>query len=147
MSFDARAALEELAARAAIHDVILRYARGVDRRDFELVAACFTPDATVDYGDFFRGEVGGLIPAIATGLAAFATTMHLIGNHLVELDGDRATSETYAVAHHRGDSAAKPFDLVIGVRYLDALGRAQGHWRIARRTVEYVWRREDAVTP
>lgn len=146
MSFDARVALEELAARAAIHDVILRYARGVDRRDFELVAACFAPDATVDYGDFFRGEVGGLIRAMATGLAAFATTMHLMGNHLVELDGDRATSETYAVAYHRGGSAAKPFDLVMGVRYLDALDRTQGGWRIIRRGVEHVWRREDAVT-
>jgi hypothetical protein len=146
VTFDARAALEELAARAAIHDVILRYARGIDRRDFDLVAACFAAHATVDYGDFFRGEVGGLIAAMAEGLAGFPTTMHLMGNHLVELDGDRATSETYAVAYHRRTSAPQPFDLTTGVRYLDELAREDGRWRITRRVVKYEWRREDAVT-
>jgi hypothetical protein len=36
--------------RAQIHDALMRYSRGVDRGDGELVVACFHPDATLDYG-------------------------------------------------------------------------------------------------
>ncbi|MCE2463994.1 MAG: nuclear transport factor 2 family protein, partial [Dehalococcoidia bacterium] len=41
--------LQELADRAAIRDVMILYARGLDRRDFDLVRSCFTDDAYADY--------------------------------------------------------------------------------------------------
>ena len=36
--------------RIAITDVIHRYAHGLDRRDWDMVAACFTADAQATYG-------------------------------------------------------------------------------------------------
>src|SRR5439155_1377882 len=39
-------AVRMLLDRAEIHDVMMRYAAGVDRRDFELVRACFAPEVT-----------------------------------------------------------------------------------------------------
>jgi hypothetical protein len=126
--------------------VVLRYAHGIDRRDWACVAACFTAHAHADYGAFYRGEIDGCIEMMKAGLARFASTMHLIGNHLIELTGDRATGETYAVAYHRDASATPPRDLITGVRYLDDLERSDdGRWRIARRVVAYEWRRDDAT--
>ena len=43
-------ALAWLEARAAIRDVIVRYARGVDTRDFELVESCFWPEVDGEFG-------------------------------------------------------------------------------------------------
>jgi hypothetical protein len=41
--------LEELSARAEIHDALLRYCRGLDRVDMDLVRGAFHPDAWVDF--------------------------------------------------------------------------------------------------
>ena len=43
---------DDLIAREQIRDVVYRYARGVDRRDFALVRGCYHPDATDDHGRF-----------------------------------------------------------------------------------------------
>ena len=37
-------AVQLLVDRAEIRDVMMRYSAGVDRRDFDLVTSCFTPD-------------------------------------------------------------------------------------------------------
>lgn len=54
--------LEELSARAEIHDVLLRYCRGLDRVDMNLVRDCFHPDAEVQFPEsLHRGSVAGLL--------------------------------------------------------------------------------------
>lgn len=45
-----QAELRTLLDRAQIHDALMRYSRGVDRGDGELVVSCFHPDATLDMG-------------------------------------------------------------------------------------------------
>jgi len=42
-------ALEELVARNAITEVLYRYCRGVDRRDWELLRSCYHPEAQDDH--------------------------------------------------------------------------------------------------
>ena len=44
--------LETLIAKQEITDVVYRYARGIDRLDFELVRSCYHPDAYDDHGAF-----------------------------------------------------------------------------------------------
>jgi hypothetical protein len=67
--------------------------------------------------------------------------MHLMANQLIDLSGDQAHSETYAVAYHRGRTG----ELVVGVRYLDDLVRRGGRWFICRRVVALDWQREAAA--
>ena len=45
-----------------IADVIYRYARGIDRLDFDLVRSCYHPDAYDDHGSF-KGSVEAFITA------------------------------------------------------------------------------------
>ena len=42
--------IQELADRQEIRDLMARYARGLDRRDFDAVASCLAEDAYADYG-------------------------------------------------------------------------------------------------
>ena len=138
--------VQDLLDRAAIHDVLLRYAQSVDRRDPVLMAACFTPDAHADYG-YFAGDPPTFIDAIIKGVSRYASTMHFLGNQLVELAGDKASVETYAVAYMRRDDAGTTWDLVQGLRYLDGCERRGGEWFIHRRVLKVEWERRDVGAP
>lgn len=143
MSLEAN--VDELLSRQQIHDVLLRYVRGIDRLDFDLVRSCYHPDATDDHGTY-KGDVEGFVAHVGQGLRRFEATMHFLGSPLIVLAGERATSETYCVAYHRSPAGQAPqTDLVVGVRYLDRLERRAGQWRIADRRVAFEWSRIDPV--
>jgi hypothetical protein len=136
-------AVRELLDRAAIRDVLMRYAQGVDRADLEQVASCFTPDA--DYqGSLAQGTIGNALPALRAARARFESTMHFMGNQLIQLRGDEALCETYAVAYHRL-KAEPERALVVGIRYLDDLVRQGNVWRIRKRVAKLEWQRYDAL--
>ena len=130
--------LAELADRQAIRDLVTRYACAVDRRDFETVAGCFTPDAETDY-TYFAGPISQVLEKIRAGVSGFAMTMHVLGNHLAEVRGDTATSETYAVCYHRRPGVPDGAQLVVAMRYLDDLVRTSAGWRIRHRHATVEW--------
>jgi ketosteroid isomerase-like protein len=138
--------LAMLADQREIADVIYRYCRGIDRCDFDLVRGCYHPDAIDDHGDF-RGGVEAFIAHVQQSLPRFERTMHFIGNLLVEIDGDTARVESYAIAHHRlrpsGEKPARDFN--VGLRYVDDFERRDGDWRIAARVCVFDWSRIDPV--
>ena len=39
------------ATRLDVAEVLVRYATGIDRRDWTLFRSCFTADCDIDYGD------------------------------------------------------------------------------------------------
>jgi SnoaL-like domain len=141
-----RRALRELRDRSDIRDVVLRYARGVDRRDLELVAACFTPDAAYQ-GTLSSTSIGDALRSLARSLERYESTFHFLGNQLVELRGDEADCETYAVAYHRARAGTGGGDLTVAVRYLDQLVRVGSAWRIRGRRAETVWSQRGLVPP
>lgn len=137
-------ATRRLTDRAAIQDVLLRYARGVDRRDLDLVAACFTPDASYESA-LASGTIADALARLRDRMARYEATMHFIGNQLVEISGDTASSETYAVAYHRLTDAGIPTLFSVGVRYLDELVRSGECWRIRHRVVKTEWQRTEML--
>jgi SnoaL-like protein len=121
--------------RLAVREVVLRYARGVDRRDLALVASCFTADCAYE-GTLASGSIADALAALPERLARYARTMHFMGTQDVRLDGDRARCETACVAHHVLPDGGLT---TVGVRYRDDLLRGADGWRICRRAVERVW--------
>ena len=87
--------------RQAIHDVIVRYCRGVDRSDPDLVLAAFHDDAIDNHFGVvlpFREAIGTLKAARGGGSPPSKTTsMHNICNVLIEVDGDIARCESYVI--------------------------------------------------
>lgn len=137
--------LETLLARTEIADVINRYARGIDRLDFDLVRSCYHPDAYDDHGTM-KGGVEEFIESARAFLPRYEATMHFLGNMLIEVDGEVARAETYAIAYHRlklEDGSGK--DDVWGIRYVDRFEQRDGAWKIAHRVVAQEWRRVDPV--
>jgi hypothetical protein len=144
MSAITESALRELVDRVAIHDVLLRYARGVDRRDIALVASCFTADAEYE-GALARGRINDALAALPARIARYESTMHFIGNHCIELGGDTASSETYATAFHRLNADGERRLLTVAIRYVDQFVRASDGWLIGRRMVHREWERTELL--
>ncbi len=135
---------DALSDRAAIHDVILRYCRAIDRGDYAGVRDVYAHDGA-DHHTGFDGSADDYVAWVRGKLATFAGTMHLVGNHLAEITGDHALAETYGTAIHWGDPADDPAkNFTSGFRYLDHLRRDNGQWRIVERYAVREWTRSEA---
>jgi SnoaL-like domain len=132
------------ADRAFILDVVLRYCRGVDRLDMALVRSAYHPGA-IDHHTGFSGIVDDYIAWISAGLRRLDGTMHIVGNHLVQLSGDVAVAETYGTAVHWGQPADEPrMNFTSGFRYVDLMTFEEEHWAIRERWAVREWTRSDA---
>ena len=144
-------ALQQLADKMAITDVIHEYVDCVDRRDFAGVLDCFHEDATYQYLEggepipvamFFEGQADA-----GTG---FRETMHHLTNIRIKLSGETALAQTYILAHHRmkADCPDLPplfpnkgeeYGVVIGARYVDEMERRNDTWKISQRALFFEW--------
>jgi 3-phenylpropionate/cinnamic acid dioxygenase small subunit len=118
--------------RQDISDVLVRYATGIDRRDWPLFRTVFTDDCVLDYGEIgtWRG-VDAVTEFMTQSHAMAGKTMHRMTNHVIALDGDRAEARTYV------DALIMAADNESGVNaiglYDDDIVRTADGWRIARR--------------
>jgi hypothetical protein len=129
--------LEELAARTEIHDVLLRYCRGLDRIDMSLVRGAFHTDAYIHFPESLHvGGVEGFFKFLADEMPRFNRTQHFLGNSLIEFDGPEiAYVETYLQADHAASERHhwKGDTVKLWARYFDRFERRDGVWLIAER--------------
>ncbi len=130
----------ELAARIAIAETLALYCRGIDRCDPEQLAAAFTQDAMIDYGDGAK-PIAETIPGLMAGLGAMRLTQHNISNTVMRIDHQTAKAETNCVALHLIPAPEGEVELVVGGRYLDRLVMRDGRWLIAERLYVMDWNR------
>lgn len=119
-------------------ELVHKLARAIDRCDGDLVDSVFHPDATDDHGGY-KGTARDFVPWVMDVLNGMRRTQHIIGNVLVEIDGDRAQGESYFIAHHvlPGDDGER--FMVAAGRYLDRFERRSGAWRMSHRHAVYDW--------
>ena len=143
---DIHAAVQASTDRAQITSTLMRYAQAIDRGDIEAAVRCFADDATAQYEGNEIGPGRDAILAYFSGgsrtLSSDVRTissMHFIGNVLIELDGDHADVESYMLAHlFRGKDSPDEM-LVRGLRYLDRFVRVTDGWEIACRVHTADW--------
>lgn len=136
--------MQQLRDKEEIRERLLQYCRGVDRFDEDLIRSAFHPDATDNHGTYI-GDVEGLIDWVRSRLPSTEQQVHILGNCLIDLFGDRAAVETYALAFHRYAPGAATYlgesthdgrlRLTTVFRYVDRFERRNGEWRIADRTL------------
>jgi 3-phenylpropionate/cinnamic acid dioxygenase small subunit len=119
-------------ARQDVSDVQVRYATGIDRRDWDLFRTCFTDDCVVDYGDIglWHG-VDELTGWMDRTHREVGHTLHRITNQAVVGTEHGATARAYV------DAIVMGADNESGVRavgfYDDELIDTERGWQIARR--------------
>jgi hypothetical protein len=133
---------EELAAfrtmrdRQAISDCLMRYSRGVDRLDKDLVRSVYHPDATDDHGAFMGDPEEFIAWVFPLHFNGQIFTQHHLTNHSCEIDGNTAHTETYYIftARNRDETL-----WIAGGRYLDRFEKRSGEWKIATRYCTVEW--------
>lgn len=135
----------EIGARLAIAETLALYCRGIDRCDPDQLAAAFTPDAMIDYGDGAK-PIAETIPGLMAGLEPMRLTQHNMSNTVMRIDGEMAKAETHIIALHLIPTPDGEIELVVGGRYLDRLVNKDSRWLIAERLYVMDWNRSAPST-
>lgn len=137
MTTDLESRIRRLEDSVLIGERVIKYAMGVDRRDWEMFADCFTDPVHVDFSasgvpaaEFARDD---LVTLVRVPLSGFTATQHLSPNHVIEFDEhdpDRAVCYSYIYAqHYLEDSYDGDFFAFRGF-YTNHIRRTLDGWRI-----------------
>jgi 3-phenylpropionate/cinnamic acid dioxygenase small subunit len=123
----------ERSDREQISDVLVRYATGIDTRNWPLFRTCFTPDVRADYGQIgVWNDVEGITEFMRTAHKDMSATKHMMSNFLVDVNGDEARVMSYV--HAVLVVTDEPLTWVDAVgHYEDVFVRTAQGWRIADR--------------
>lgn len=136
--------LQEIFDRLEIEDVLVRYCTAIDSRKWDGLDSVFTQDAFIDYTS--AGGVKGKLPEVRKWLSEvlnlFSMSQHVIGNFVIKVEGDRATSRCAFYNPMRFQTAegeeSSPL-CFFGGYYNDTLIRTDAGWRISQRIEESTW--------
>lgn len=136
--------LQTLIDRASISDVQLRYATGLDTRDWTLFRSCFTDEVETDFNSVLGGAPRKVladrwVEAARRSIGGLAATQHMITNHVITVDGDTALCVAYVQARHylpndRGDSMQSMFGY-----YTNHFVRMPTGWKIRSCKLTVTW--------
>ena len=133
-------AVQTLLDKQAIYELSCRYMRGLDRLDADSLLSVFWEDAYCEYG-FMNGDAPTFIVFAISALRDHASNQHMIGNTLIDVEGDEAFGEVYFHAYHKVKSDTGFDDLMVAGRYLDRYERRDGVWKMAYRSERVDWSR------
>jgi SnoaL-like domain len=132
--------VQELRDKEAIRERMHRYVFLLDTSQWrDIPSEIFTEDG-VDVHLPAMGEEG--VPRGRVQLAAFydriipgfASSQHMLGNSVIEVDGDEAHSMTYAhCVHWESDEKPHPSDSTVVCAYDDKWRRTPDGWRVYER--------------
>ena len=136
----------EMTDRVAIRELVDAYAHCADRRDAEGQKALFTHDTHfVVYMEGQGSEPTQVLDGrealtpVFDDLNRYQATMHFNGQSTVVLDGDRATGESYCIAHHLFTDGGERKLMVAWLRYGDTFVKVDGAWLFAERNLYVDW--------
>lgn len=121
--------LQQISDRMEITDVLVRFCRGLDRLDPEMVASVYHDDAMDHHGPFdeLGAELGPKLVELVGGSTKVG--LHCVSNVTIELDGDVAHVESYTTTVTQDEKEHTD----IGARCVDRFERRNGEWKIADR--------------
>jgi len=144
----------EAADRLALRELFDAYAHCADRRDAEGQKALFTEGAV--FAVYMGGEGTeptyvlhgreALTPVFAD-LNRYEVTTHFNGQSTVELAGNRASGESYTIAHHIYTEDGDRKIMIASLRYLDAFAKIDGRWCFAERQLILDWSETRSLGP
>lgn len=118
--------------RTLLLEALARLAGALDAKDWPAIAASFTADAQ-GYGAHGRDAI---VARVRDHLGGCGATQHLLGNHRITLDGDTASSLTYARVHHVGAGPKEGSFFECMGEYVDHWVRTGQGWQLTYRAFD-----------
>ena len=142
---------------STLRGLVRSYAAALDGNDLDLLLGVYREDAQLRM--FAPGSTEPM--GVVVGHEGSSSTCPLrwlrgysgrctssITNCNVEIDGDRASGDTYCVAHHLIEGDGAPYKVVIYLSYVDEFVRdAAESWQISNRDILFRWAEEVPVLP
>lgn len=125
-----------------LNELGVRYARYVDRREFEKLSEVFGAASSIAV---FPGDPAAHQPLYKMNslneiqqafqlLHRYQRTFHFVGQQLIDAaTADSASGETYCIAYHFHSKQGKDHCYVMYIRYQDRFAKVAGQWRIVER--------------
>lgn len=132
--------LHDLVQKNKIHENLMKYCRGQDRKDLELMKSTYWPDATDNHGSFVGNGLAFCEMAYEGQKKSGHSALHHCSNVLIELLGNQAKCESaflYVMSH-----PDKKKTQLLGGRYKDLCEVRGGEWKVLRRTCIFDWANE-----
>lgn len=124
-----------------IRELTALYARAIDTRDYDGIAACFADDAVAQYNGFSlvltgRDEITAHMRKCLDPLEA---TQHMFTNFIIRGDSVAAQLNCDIIAQHVQGADGQRQTYLAGGRYTVELRKDAGQWRFARLGAQSVW--------
>ena len=118
--------------RTALQDVMLNYAAGIDDRNFEQYAACFSEQVEVfNFGDKTYQSKSDWLDYVWSALEKYSSSQHMLGPQLATIEGDLAVTRSDVQAlHYFKEGEHERF--MLWATYLTNMRRESDGWKIVR---------------
>ena len=144
----------EAVDRLAIRELVEAYARCADRRDANGQMSLFTEDTHFVVYMYAKDPKPSMelhsreaLAPVFADLNKYDATTHFIGQSTIfALSADRATGETYCLAHHVTVDGNKRRLMLASLRYLDTFVKVDGDWLFAERLLYVDWMEERSLS-
>lgn len=147
---ESRPVTNDSASKIALRELVDTFSILADQKEARKQTELFTEDAQVTtYSD--GTAVSTLSGRKAIGdafdnfLKNFETVYHMNGQHVVAVDGKKASGQLYCITYLFGARDGKKTKTTIGVRYSDQYEFVGDRWLISSRTSYFDWRTVEPV--
>lgn len=131
--------LDVLLSKQAITELLYTYPRALDRLDRDLLLSIAHPEARMQFGKNVFPSWAAYVDWLMREHSAMAGNNHRISNILIQVDGDKAVSESTGTATllvKRAGHDDEYEERWMHSRYLDTWSRRDGKWALdSRRTL------------
>lgn len=139
--------VQALLDKKAIEEVLLKFLRGCDRADLDLVECAYWPDGWEDHGGTFDGPASEWVAVIKERLPKAGLMNHMAMNLIIDLkSATTATAECYILTAARLTVKGQEFDTRTLARCVDQMEKRGDEWRIFRRTMCWEWNEENELS-
>src|SRR5579863_1159647 len=144
----------EAADRLAVRELVEAYAHCADRRDANRQMSLFTADThfvvfmnAKDSKPTWELRSRDALAPVFADLNKYDATTHFVGQStILSLTDERASGETYCLAHHVSIADGKRQLMIASLRYLDTFVNEDGGWLFAERRLYVDWTEERALS-
>lgn len=147
--------IQGLADKLAIHELVVKYAKGRDTTDPELYRTIFAEDAVIGTGSgmVMSGNLDAILAKVANDIKRFnpgytpgktslAVMRHLTTNIDITLSDDTARSDYYVTTMAYNEADKRP-EVIAVTRNVDDYARRDGRWWIVRSTLHFGWENDE----
>lgn len=133
--------LQEMLDHHEIRKTLYEYCHGLDHMDQTRMASVYAEDSWDEHGPFKstgQAFAQNVLQVMKDGASAIDT--HMLGQSLIQVNGDEAGADTYFLATSiKREEDGSEVILQLSGRYVDTFVREDGRWKVKRRICVRDW--------